>query len=679
MRILLPLVAALSVAAPAAWADPSTPYYRYNLGTGLGQTPPGAGGNNQAGAGTVTMTPSTATVREGDATQAKITGPSGATFTLNGAYPGVTLAPDGTLTYVAGDDSTGSGSIGVTGTWTGGSAVATFTVAVTPAQAWVGNASARSGQSFSMGLTTDMNAAGAWSASAPSGDVSGLSASGNQNPPNSGTAFGTAPTIAGTANQTRTVQATYKAAGSTAQASGQGTLTVYPPLSLAATASRYALVGRSANMSSPSPAGQVGALKWTLSANGTDVTNNLAGACAGLAFDKATGVISGNPSGACDVALSYVATDDGGSSPSLASTSAPATSRLVTIPAGMTLSYPNGGKLAALAGSTGTALTATISGGCPPLQMAVPSPALPFGISQAYDSARYPLGTIFTDGSGAGAGTSAPTTVVVSDSCGQSASATIQTDIQTTAASVAAPTQLQLPVGSAGSTGNPTAAGFGPGLAFELASGTLPGYLSVNPTTGAVTGTVPAGTANDTTWSVSVRAKDSYGRSAASPTFTVSLMAPTGSTSYTLPVLDSPPTNFVANTPVTVARLYDGNNVYNGQGNLPLMWCSGSSTCEVVMRWSEPKLWNLMRISATSADVPDGMVVYYDSGNGVWNKLWSGRHDQYVSNNPPDNTLAVTFPDTVITRVRIVLQGYPGGWGHLDEWRWGYNTAPVVP
>jgi hypothetical protein len=271
---------------------------------------------------TVTASIASASVTEGDPVAfSATTSLPNPTWTVSGNPAWMTFAATGG-TYAT---SAISADVPATVTYpvvlkaTSGTATAqqTVNVTVSASTATVSDAAVRSAAAFSMAVTESMPAAGTWSASASAADVTGLTVSG-------GTLTGRAPANAG-AVLTRSVTATFTAGagpgvGSAAAASASGTLTVHPSLSIASQSARSGTVGSPVTFGAPSVGGQVGTLAYTLLSGTTDVSATLSAICPGLSFAKATGAVSGTPTGTCSPSLTYRVADNGGGNALLAAT-----------------------------------------------------------------------------------------------------------------------------------------------------------------------------------------------------------------------------------------------------------------------------------------------------------------------------------------------------------------------
>jgi hypothetical protein len=213
----------------------------------------------------------------------------------------------------------------------------------------------------------------------------------------------------------------------------------------------------------------------------------------GMTLDPSTGVLSGTPTGSGSSQITVTATD------STTPTAQTATASLtLTVYSSGTLSITTG-TLAPDTASVGTAYSATLDagGGTAPYAWSVSSGALPPGLS-------------LDPGSGVISGTPTaggayPFTVTVTDSSTPTAqSASDSYTITVTAPVALSITTTSLPAGTvndAYSAGLAASGGTAP-YAWSVSSGALPAGLSLDPSTGAISGTPTATGTSDFTVAV---------------------------------------------------------------------------------------------------------------------------------------------------------------------------------
>src|SRR6266571_1934460 len=247
------------------------------------------------------------------------------------------------------------------------------------------------------------------------------------------------------------------------------------------------------------PAGQMGAAyQATLSASGgtTPYSWSLASGSlpAGLSLNSASGVISGTPSASGTSSFTVQVTD----SASKAAQQALSIAISGSSPAITTSSLP--------AGQMGAAYQATLSasGGTIPYSWSLASGSLPAGLS--LNSAS---GAI--SGTPSASGTSS-FTVQVMDSASKAAQQALSIAISGSSPAI---TTSSLPAGQMGAAYQATlsASGGTTPYSWSLASGSLPGGLSLNSTSGVISGTPSA----SGTSSFTVQVTDSAGKAAQQP------------------------------------------------------------------------------------------------------------------------------------------------------------------
>jgi beta-glucanase (GH16 family) len=206
---------------------------------------------------------------------------------------------------------------------------------------------------------------------------------------------------------------------------------------------------------------------------------------AGLSLDQASGAITGTPSTAGNVSFT-VTVQDARSSTSSSQLS------LQVYPPGLVVSTPS--QLAD--GVVGNAYSVTVaaSGGTPPYQWQVTGGSLPPGLGLDASS-----GVISGTPSAVG---NANFTLTVSDANATSASSGFSIRVFPPALSITSGSQL--PNGSVGAAYNTTltATGGVTPYRWQVSSGALPSGLSLNQTTGAITGTPATATTSNVTISV---------------------------------------------------------------------------------------------------------------------------------------------------------------------------------
>lgn len=160
----------------------------------------------------------------------------------------------------------------------------------------------------------------------------------------------------------------------------------------------------------------------------------------------------------------------------------------------------------------GASYAPTVQGGCGDLAWALAG-SKPAGLGFSAST-----GILSNAGLVAGdVGTYGPLGVSVADACGATISTELRADVRGGAPALTAPTSLRFLIGTAGSTGPTTASNMATPT-FSTASGSLPAFLAIDPQTGAISGTVPQGTASGSFWNVIVRATDAFGRTASTET-----------------------------------------------------------------------------------------------------------------------------------------------------------------
>jgi putative Ig domain-containing protein len=217
---------------------------------------------------------------------------------------------------------------------------------------------------------------------------------------------------------------------------------------------------------------------------------------AGLTLNASTGAITGTPTEAASAtALTFTVTDSSSPAQSKSvslsltiSSAAPATLNITTS------SLPSG-----QVGITYSAML-TASGGTTPYSWSLTSGTLPAGLT--LDAST---GAISGTPTATATATTLTFTVTDSGSPGQSASANLTLSISSTGSSALAITTTSLPSGEVGTayTATLVAAGGTAPYTWSLASGTLPAGLTLNITTGAITG-APTTTANATALTITV-------------------------------------------------------------------------------------------------------------------------------------------------------------------------------
>jgi len=290
--------------------------------------------------------------------------------------------------------------------------------------------------------------------------------------PSSGVISGT-PTVQGSATFTAAVQDS----SPTKQTQSQSlTIAIGAPLPLTITTTALTNATPNTNYSATLRAtGGVGALTWTL-ASGILPT--------GLSLGS-SGVISGDPTVSGTSTFTVQATDSSTAPGGPASTQAQLSLTVVTVISITTASLP--------AGSEGITYLAQIdaSGGTPPYTWSLTTGSLPFGLTMQPSSGVI-SGTPTSQGS-------ATFTAVVQDS-----SPTKQTQSQSLAIAIGIPGPLVITTYSLldGTLNMPynarvAATGGTPPYIWSIATGALPASVSLNPSTGAISGTPAAtGTAN---------------------------------------------------------------------------------------------------------------------------------------------------------------------------------------
>ncbi|ACS43499.1 putative Ig domain-containing protein [Methylorubrum extorquens] len=117
--------------------------------------------------------------------------------------------------------------------------------------------------------------------------------------------------------------------------------------------------------------------------------------------------------------------------------------------------------------------------------------------------------------------------VTAQDACGVTATATVDIDVQDSQpnAMLNGPANINVPVGQIVRT-SPVSTG---GLAsnrFALSGSTLPDFLSLDGTTGVISGTIPASTPSGTVWTFDLIVTDDFGRRAIVPRLKITAVTP---------------------------------------------------------------------------------------------------------------------------------------------------------
>jgi hypothetical protein len=244
------------------------------------------------------------------------------------------------------------------------------------------------------------------------------------------------------------------------------------------------------------PDGQVG-VPYNQSVAGADGTGpyvwsvSIGSLPTGLTINSSTGAITGTPSAAGPDTFTVTLTDADGQTASegYAIAVAPAPAPPVAPPSITTTSLPDA--------QVGSAYEQSItgSGGTTPYQWSISAGSLPAGLS--LDPI---VGTLTGIPNATGQDSF---TVTLTDANGLTATEGYTLEVDAAPASPSAPpsiTTTSLPVGSDGSPYAVTpdvSGGTGP-YTWWLSSGTLPSGLSLNPTTGTITGTVTSGASSET-------------------------------------------------------------------------------------------------------------------------------------------------------------------------------------
>jgi hypothetical protein len=249
------------------------------------------------------------------------------------------------------------------------------------------------------------------------------------------------------------------------------------------------------------PDGQVGnAYTATLAATGgtTPYTWSITSGTlpAGLALNASTGAITGTPTAAANAtALTFTVTDSGSPAQTKSANLTLTISSSAASPLAIaTSSLPSG--------QVGTAFSAALvaTGGTAPYTWSITSGALPAGLALNASS-----GAI--TGTPTASANATPLTFKVTDSSSpvQSASANLTLTIAPASSGALSITTTTLPNGQVGAaySATLTAAGGTTPYTWALTSGTLPSTLTLNPSTGTITGT-PTATENNIPLSFSV-------------------------------------------------------------------------------------------------------------------------------------------------------------------------------
>jgi uncharacterized protein YhjY with autotransporter beta-barrel domain len=194
---------------------------------------------------------------------------------------------------------------------------------------------------------------------------------------------------------------------------------------------------------------------------------------AGLTVNSSTGAITGTPTGSGTSSFTIAIGDSAGSTGTRAYTLTVTTTALTIGPA----SLPNGVQ------GTAYSQTLTTTGGTGPYTYSTTAGTLPAGLTLSGST-----GAITGTPAGSGMSTF---TIAVADSAGSTGTKTYSVMITTTALTISPASLPNGAQGTAYSQTLTTTGGTGP-YTYSLASGTLPGGLALNSSTGAITGT-PSG------------------------------------------------------------------------------------------------------------------------------------------------------------------------------------------
>jgi hypothetical protein len=422
------------------------------------------------------------------------------------------------------------------------------------------------------------------------------------------------------------------------------------------------------------PTGQVGAAYSTsLAATGgtAPYTWSLTSGTlpAGLSLNASTGAITGTPTAtASAIALTFTVTDSGSPAQSQ-SASLTLTINVAPLAIATTSSLPNGQVGAAYS----TNLAAT--GGTPPYTWSLTSGTLPAGLSL-----NSTTGAITGNPTATANAIALIFKVTDSGSPAQSQSASLTLTIDPPALVI---TTTSLPNGQVNSAYNTSlgATGGTPPYTWSLTSGSLPAGLSLDTTTGAISGTPTASVSASTlTFSVTDSGSPEQTRSvnltfavAASLSFT--LVQHSTSTCTSSPCADSIASTTAGNLLVlwsaatysgTGTALADGFTAASGDStwthcpNQIVNYVDGVSTAQALDCWyilsaaggatSVSATWTFAGLSSPSYAIADELFelqpsstpVYYDSGN--------------ASNNLTDCSTTCTGPAALLSGTDAVLQ-----------------------
>lgn len=231
---------------------------------------------------------------------------------------------------------------------------------------------------------------------------------------------------------------------------------------------------------------------------------------AGLSLDAATGRVSGTPTAAAATAPTIRVTDADGRH-------VDGTYQLTTFQP-LSTTYPNTGRGAFVVGSKGVYAPTTV-GGCTPVSSRIYAGGTPpTGIAFAPDGS-------FTNGGDLGLPAGSYNFVVrTSDNCSQTVDSSITLNVANTAPTVSAPTRLNMVRGVATTLPRPTVGGGTAPFSYDTVAA-LPGGLSIDPSTGAISGTVQD-VAGTTYGPISLLVTDAFGRQGQSSSFSVTVVNP---------------------------------------------------------------------------------------------------------------------------------------------------------